>query len=54
MNRFVPKEKLSRRARRELDSQQRKFWTVPPATKVIESKKHYSRKRKSRDHQSDW
>ena len=45
MTKFIPREKMSRKARKELDQSQRTFWTVPPATRKIESKKHYNRKR---------
>lgn len=54
MARFVPKDKLSKKARRELDNKQRRTWQFCPATKSIESKKVYNRKRKSRDYQDDW
>jgi len=51
---FIPREKLSRKARRKLDNQRRQFWPVCPASKIFDDKKTYSRKRKSRDYLSDW
>lgn len=45
MSRFIAREKLSKKARRELDSQRRTLWDVPPVTKKIESKKLYNRKK---------
>lgn len=45
MTKFIPREKMSRKARKELDRSQRTFWSVPPVTKKIDSKKHYDRKR---------
>lgn len=47
MPRFIPKEKLSKKARKELNIQQRATWQYSPVTKKIESKKLYSRKQKS-------
>ncbi len=42
---FIPREKLGKRARKALDRERRVLWTVPPATKRIESKKAYDRKK---------
>lgn len=46
---FVPKGKLSKKARKELDRQKRVTWAFSPVTKKVESKKLYSRKRKTQD-----
>ena len=46
---FIPKEKLSKKARKELDRQKRVTWDFSPVTKTVESKKIYSRKRKARN-----
>lgn len=46
MSKFIAREKLSKKARKELDSQRRTLWEVPPITKRIESKKRYDCKRK--------
>ena len=54
MNRFVPREKLGRKARKKLDSARRAAWAVSPVTKKIESKKLYDRKRKSHDRYDDY
>ena len=37
--RFIPKEKLSKKARRELNAAQRTLWVVSPVSKKVESKK---------------
>ncbi len=44
MNRFIPREKMSPKARRALDAKKRVLWTVCPATKRIDSKKAYNRR----------
>ncbi len=48
MERFVPREKMSKRARREMDAQRRTTWDVQPVTRRIESKKAYDRNRARR------
>lgn len=40
MDKFIPREKLSKKARRELDKQSRVLWENSPVTRVVESKKH--------------
>lgn len=54
MKKFIPKEKLSKKARKQLDSEQRTTWSFPPVTKKVESKKLYSRKRKAHDRYDDY
>ena len=49
MKKFIPKEKLGKKARKQLDSEQRTTWTFSPVTKKVESKKLYNRKRKAHD-----
>lgn len=49
MARFVPKEKMSKKAQKELSRQRRVTWEFSPVTKTVESKKIYSRKRKVRN-----
>lgn len=44
MTQFVPREKMSKKARRELDLSQRATWSVPPVTRRIENKKRQNRK----------
>ena len=47
MARFVPREKLSKKAQKELNRQRRVTWEFSPVTKTVESRKIYSRKRKA-------
>lgn len=48
MQNFVPRVKLSKRRKRELNAQQRNTWEgIRPVTKKVESKKLYSRKKTS-------
>ena len=46
---FVPKEKLGKKARKELNRKRRVTWSFSPVTKKIDSKKIYSRRRKALD-----
>ena len=54
MKRFVPREKLGKKARKLLDSEQRATWAFSPVMKKVESKKLYNRKRKSHDRYNDY
>ena len=45
MTRFIPREKMGKKARHALDAKRRRTWVVPPVTRTIESRKKYSRKR---------
>ena len=54
MKRFIPKEKLGKKARKQLDSEQRTTWAFSPVTKKVESKKLYNRKQKSHDRYDDY
>ena len=47
MKGFVPREKMSKKQRKELDSAKRNEWSFSPVTRRVESKKIYNRKRKS-------
>lgn len=47
MARFIPREKLGKKARKELDAQQRTTWDFSPATRKIDSKKRYNRKKQA-------
>ena len=49
MAKFIPKRKLSKKAQKELNCQRRKTWDFSPVTKTIDSRKIYSRKRKTRN-----
>ena len=45
MAKFISREKLSKKARKELDNQRRTVWAFSPTTKKVESKKIYNRKK---------
>lgn len=53
MERFIPRRKLSKKLRKRRDAEKRVLWSVPPATKRVESKKRYTRKGRARDRQDD-
>ena len=48
MEKFIPKEKLSKKARKALEAKKRATWDISPVTKRVESKKVYNRKKNSR------
>lgn len=48
MNRFIPKEKLSKKEQKKLNASKRVTWEHSPVTKKIESKKLYDRKKNAR------
>lgn len=50
---FIPKDKLSKKAKKELNRQRRKTWEFSPVTKTVESRKLYNRKRNTHDRQED-
>ena len=52
--RFIPREKLGKKARRLLDRERRCEWGLSPVTRRVESKRKYSRKRKSHADDSAW
>ncbi len=49
MAKFIPNAKMSKKAQKALAKKQRVTWDVDPVTRRIESKKHYDRKRDSRE-----
>lgn len=53
MEKFIPKEKLSKKARKALEAKKRAVWGFSPVTKRVESKKVYSRKKNSRVRDED-
>ena len=53
MSRFIPKEKMSKKDRKQLESQRRVTWTCSPVSKVMKSKKVYDRNRKKPRFQDD-
>ena len=54
MARFIPEGKLSKKARKELNRRRRVTWEFSPVTKTVESRKLYSRKRKTHDRGEDY
>lgn len=54
MARFIPREKLSKKARKELNRQRRVVWEFSPVTKAVESRKLYNRKKSSHDRHEDY
>ena len=54
MAKFVSREKLSKKARKELDNQKRTVWVFSPTTKKVESKKLYNRKKSARAWKDDF
>ena len=49
MTRFIPREKLGKKARRELDARQRRTWPCSPVMKTVESRKKYNRHREKHE-----
>ena len=54
MKQFIPREKLGKKVRKQLDGERRATWAFSPVTKKVESKKLYNRKRKSHDRFQDY
>ena len=49
MIKFIPKQKLSKKAKRELDQTHRQVWgEINPVTRKFDSKKIYKREKSSR------
>lgn len=53
MARLVSREKLSKKARKKLATQQRVTWALSPVTRKVESKKLYNRNKKSHARRDD-
>ena len=54
MNRFIPREKLGKRAKRALDQSRRQDWQgIVPVTRTIENQKTYNRKKSPRGYNDD-
>ena len=49
MAKFIPKAKMSKKARKELAKQNRVTWEMNPVTRKTENKKAYNRKKNSRE-----
>ena len=45
MPKFIPSEKLGKKARRALDAEKRATWGFSPVTRKVENKKRYNRKK---------
>ena len=45
INRFIPKQKLSKKVQQKLNSQKRQMWDFNPATRTVKNRKAYSRKK---------
>ena len=54
LKKSVSREKLRKKARKQLDSERRTTWAFSPVTKKVESKMLYNRKRKSHDRYDDY
>ena len=54
MAKFVSRENLSKKARKELDNQKRATWAFSPTTKKIESRKLYNRKKSAHAWKDDF
>ncbi len=54
MQKSIPRQKLGKKARKELDSRQRATWSSSPVTRKVESKKLYNRKKKSTERYGDY
>ena len=48
MDKFIPREKMSRKAKKKKAAGRRSTWAFSPVTRRIDSKKLYDRKRISR------
>ena len=53
MDKFVPKEKMSKKAQKKIAAERRSIWAFSPITKKIDSKKIYNRKRISQTRYDD-
>ena len=53
MAKYISREKLSKKARKELAAQKRVTWAFSPVTKRVESKKVSSRKKNARLRDAD-
>ena len=51
MKLFVPRGKMSKRARKKLDAQNRTTWEFSPVTKIVKSKQVYDRKKQPRNYE---
>ena len=54
MAKFISREKLSKKARKELDNQRRAVWAFSPTTRKVESKKLYNRRKSAHAWKNDF
>ena len=54
MAKFISREKLSKKARKELDNQTRAVWAFSPTTRKVESKKLYNRRKSAHAWKNDF
>jgi hypothetical protein len=54
MAKFIPKDKLSKKAQKELNRQRRTMWNFSPVSRTVDSKKLYNRKKRARDRYDDY
>ena len=53
IDKFIPKEKMSKKGKKKIAAEQRGIWAFSPVTRKIDSKKLYNRKRISRARNDD-
>ncbi len=53
MKKFIPRDKLSKKARRELDLARRRTWEINPVSRKGKDAKKYDRKKARRWSQDD-
>ena len=54
MAKFISREKLSKKARKELDNKKRDVWAFSPTTRKVESKKLYNRRKSAHAWKNDF
>ena len=54
MSKFIPREKLGKKARRALDAEKRAIWSFSPVTRKVENKKRYDRKKSAHAWKDDF
>ena len=47
MKEYIPKEKMSKKAQKEINNLRRQTWATDPRPRIVESRKIYNRKRKT-------
>ena len=44
---YIPQEKMGKKARKQADAAKRRTWECSPAQRIVESRKHYKRTNKA-------